>query len=205
MPSTDHSTPAATPLDIHPLDPGRLADLLDFFERRAFADNPKWLSCYCHFPHADHARVVWKERSADDNRAATCARVEDRTMTGWLAYSQGEAIGWCNAGPRRFIEGLFDAPEPLADRIGAIACFVIAPAFRGRGIATALLAAACEGLQDRGFEWAEAYPRPTITDAAENHYGPLAMYSAAGFDVVKHETDGGLIVRKRLKKCEASR
>jgi GNAT superfamily N-acetyltransferase len=192
------STVPPIAIDIRPLTPERLPDFLDFFEHRAFVDNLKWLSCYCHFPHADHARVVWKERSAAENRAATCARIEDRTMSGWLAYSGQEAIGWCNAGPRRFIEGLFDEPEPLADRIGAIACFVIAPSFRGQGIATSLLAAACDSLRERGFEWAEAYPQPASVNAAEHHHGPLAMYEAAGFDVVKHEPDGGLVVRKRL-------
>jgi GNAT superfamily N-acetyltransferase len=183
-------------LDIRPLTPQRLPDFLDFFEQRAFTDNPKWASCYCHFPHADHAAIVWKTRSAVENRAATCERIAAETMTGWLAYADAVAVGWCNAGPRRFIEGLFDTPEPLAERIGAITCFVIAPAFRGQRIATALLAAACEGLRERGFEWAEAYPRADASDAAER--GPLAMYRAAGFDVVKHEAEGALTVRKRL-------
>ena len=186
------------PIEIRPLTPQRRPDFLDFFEQRAFVDNPKWRSCYCHFPNADHASIVWKERSAAQNRAATCARIEAETMSGWLAYAQGQAIGWCNAGPRRFIEGLFDAPEPLAERIGAIACFVIAPAFRGQRIATRLLAAACDGLRERGFEWAEAYPRADASGAAESHHGPLAMYTAAGFELVKTEADGGLTVRKRL-------
>ena len=186
--------PAA--IDIRPLTPQRLPDFLDFFEQRAFTDNPRWASCYCHFPHADHATIAWKDRSAAQNRAATCERIAAETMTGWLAYADALAVGWCNAGPRRFIEGLFDAPEPLADRIGAIACFVIAPAFRGQRIATALLAAACEGLRERGFEWAEAYPHPDAPGAAER--GPLAMYRAAGFGIVKREAEGTLTVRKRL-------
>ena len=186
-------------VDIQPLTPQRLTDFLDFFEQRAFTDNPKWLSCYCHFPHADHARIVWKERSAAQNRAATCERIENETMTGWLAYSRGQAIGWCNAGPRRFIEGMFDEPEPLAARIGAIACFVIAPAFRGHGVATALLAAACDGLRERGFEWTEAYPRADATGPAANHHGSLRMYTAAGFELFgAPDEDGGLTVRKRL-------
>ena len=185
-------------IDIRPLTPQRLADFLDFFEPRAFADNPKWLSCYCHFPHADHANIVWKDRSAAQNRAATCERITGETMTGWLAYSHGQAIGWCNAGPRRFIEGLFDEPEPLADRIGAIACFVIAPAFRGQGLARALLNAACDGLRESGFAWAEAYPLHDAANAAQHHHGPLAMYTAAGFELVKNDGEGDLTVRKPL-------
>jgi GNAT superfamily N-acetyltransferase len=185
-------------IEIAPLAPQRLSDLLDFFERRAFPDNPAWGSCYCHFPHADHAVVVWKDRSAADNRAATCARVGAGTMTGWLASVDGQVIGWCNAGPRRFVEGLFDEPEPLADRIGAISCFVIAPAWRGQGVATKLLGAACDGLRALGLDWAEAYPRTGANSAAENHHGPLAMYTAAGFAVVAREGDSGLRVRKAL-------
>lgn len=184
-------------IDIRPLTPQRLPEFLDFFEQRAFTDNPKWLSCYCHFPHADHATIAWKQRTAAQNRAATCERIENETMTGWLAYAGGQAIGWCNAGPRRFVEGLFNAHEPLADSIGAITCFVVAPAFRGRRIATALLGAACEGLRERGFAMAEAYPREG-GNAAENHHGPLAMYKAAGFELIKTGADGGLTVRKRL-------
>ena len=185
-------------IEIFPLTPRRLPDFLDFFDHRAFVDHPQWQSCYCHFPHADHATIAWKDRTAGQNRAATCERIAAETMTGWLAYAHGQAIGWCNAGPRRFVAGLFDAPEPLAERIGAIACFVVAPAFRGRRVATALLGAACEGLRERGLEWAEAYPRADAADAAQNHYGPLAMYRAASFEVVKDEPGGRLTVRKRL-------
>ncbi|HEY9238329.1 MAG TPA: GNAT family N-acetyltransferase, partial [Burkholderiaceae bacterium] len=89
-------------------------------------------------------------------------------------------------------------PEPLADRIGAIACFVIAPAFRGQRIATALLQAACDGLRASDFEWAEAYPQADAKDAAQSHHGPLSMFMAAGFATVKTDADGSLTVRKRL-------
>ena len=115
-----------------------------------------------------------------------------------MAYAEALAIGWCNAGPRRFIESLFDTPEPLADHTGTIACFVIAPAFQGQRIATALQGAACDGLRERGFEWAEAYPRAEATGTAESHHGPPAMYHAAGFGIIKNAADGALTVRKRL-------
>ena len=191
-----------TAIDIRPLTPERRADFLDFFEHRAFTDNPKWLSCYCHYPHADHAGIVWKERSAEQNRAATCERIDQRTMTGWLAYAGHDAdalvVAWCNAGPRRFIDGLFDAPEPLAEQIGAVACFVVAPAWRGRGVARSLLDAACEGFRASGLIWAEGYPQCEANGAAENHLGPLSMYTAAGFEVVKVEGEGNMVVRKRL-------
>ena len=185
-------------IEIQPLTPQRLPDFLDLFDNRAFTDNPKWQSCYCYFPHADHANEDWEKRTGAQNRAGTCQRIESETMTGWLAYADGQAIGWVNAGARRFIAGLFDEPEPLADRIGAIACFVVAPAFRGQRIATALLQAACDGLRERDFEYAEAYPRPGAAGAAASHHGSVSMYNAAGFTTVKTHPDGLLTVRKRL-------
>src|SRR5690349_7074622 len=150
----------ATPaIEVRPLTPERRADYLDFFDHRAFADNPKWASCYCHYPHADHQAVPWDRRSAGENRAAVCARIDAGRMSGWLAYVDGREIGWLNAGPRREACGLVDTPDPLEDRIASVACFVIAAEHRGRGVARALLAAACAGLAARGFEWIEAYPR----------------------------------------------
>jgi GNAT superfamily N-acetyltransferase len=76
---------------------------------------------------------------------------------------------------------------------------VIAPAFRGQGVASALLRAACEGLREQGFEWAEAYPRAAVESAADNHHGPLSMFTRAGFDLVSREADDNLKVRKRLR------
>ena len=189
---------ATETITIHALTPQRLPDWLDLFEQRAFTDHPEWRSCYCHFPHADHAAVVWQQRRGEDNRSASCARIQAGTMTGWLAYDGSRAIGWCNAGPRRFIEGLFDEPEPLAERIGAIACFVVAPTHRRRGVANALLGAACDGLRAAGFEWAEGYPRADATSDAASHHGPLAMYLAAGFAEFRRGADGSLTVRRRL-------
>src|SRR5262249_29247176 len=154
---TESRMAAAGALDIRPLEPARRDDYLELFEQRAFTDNPGWATCYCHFPHADHAAVEWSKRSGAENRAAVCARIADGRMRGWLAYGDGDAIGWCNAGPYREVAGLFDEPEPDAERIAAIVCFVVAPGHRGQGVARALLAAACDGLAARGFEWALAW------------------------------------------------
>jgi ribosomal protein S18 acetylase RimI-like enzyme len=191
-------TTAGPDLVLRPLDERTLPDLLHFFEGPAFADHPAWRSCYCHFPHADHATIRWADRTAAQNRSATCERVREGRMHGWLAYAGDDVVGWCNAGPRELIAGLFDDPEPLADRIGAIACFVVAPDHRGQGLATTLLRRACERLAEQGFEWAEAYPREAAEGAGANHHGPLAMYRRAGFEVVRREADGALTVRKRI-------
>ena len=196
--------PASPRLEIRPLSPSSRDDYLELFEQRAFTDNPGWASCYCHFPHADHGAVEWSTRTGDENRAAVCARIADGRMSGWLAYVDGRPIGWCNAGPRAAVDGLLGAADPDAARIGAIACFVIAPEHRGQGVARALLAAACEGLAARGFEWAEGYPRRASDgSAADNHLGPLALFREAGFEEAGPAGSRGVRMRKRLNAPKA--
>lgn len=182
---------------IRELSPDLLNDYLSFFDQDAFADNPRWAFCYCYFNHAPHHRLNWEQRTARENRAAVSDLIRDRQMHGYLAYLDGQPVGWCNAASRTQMTTLPDDEELPADRIGAIVCFVIAQPYRGRGIARQLLEAACEGLRRHGFELAEAYPVKDAQGAAANHYGPLRMYLAAGFEPYR-EVDGTVIVRKRL-------
>jgi len=69
-------------ITIRPLTAASLPDFLHFFDHVAFSDNPKWASCYCHFPHADHSRVEWKTRGAEENRAAICGLACKRRHAG---------------------------------------------------------------------------------------------------------------------------
>ena len=185
-------------IEVHPLTPARLPDFLGFFDGDAFADNPRWASCYCQCYYEDHSQVVWKHRTAPQNRALACERAASGAMQGFLAYAGGRVAGWCNAAPRHLLRALDDEPTPDTEQVGAIICFVVAPQFRRQGVSSALLAAACEGLRAQGLRIAEANPRPEATSAAENHFGPLAMYLAAGFGVHRTDDDGSVYVRKLL-------
>jgi len=184
--------------EIHPLSPERLPDYLRFFDGDAFADNPRWASCYCQCFYEDHSRIVWSERTATENRERACERVSGRSMQGYLAYLGDDVVGWCNAAPRNLLRALDDEPIDDADSVGTILCFVVRPQFRGRGIARALLANACEGFRKQGLRVAEANPRPTASTPAEQHFGPLSMYLGAGFEIDSTDPDGSVVVRKKL-------
>lgn len=187
-------------LSIHPLTPALLPDWLAFFDRDAFADNPDWAGCYCHFFHADYAEKPFEDRSGPENRAAACALLAAGRMAGYLAYADGKPVGWCQAAPRRLIPNL-QADERLAvddlDQVGAIVCFTIAAPFRRRGLARMLLDAALDGFRGQGLAVAEAYPRTQATGDADNYHGPLALYLQAGFTPFR-DCDNVVIVRKRL-------
>ncbi len=191
-------------LTIRRLTPDLREDFLRFFEGAAFADNPKWRSCYCQFLYVDHAKVNWSARTAEENRASACERIACSRMQGLLAYRDGAVVGWCNAAPRRLLDSFADEPDPDADRLGQITCFVVAREHRRSGFARALLDAACEMLREQGLTLAEASPSRSASTDAENHFGPLSLYLAAGFTVVREREDGLSIVRRPLREADAA-
>lgn len=191
------NTPAPA-ITIRPLTPALLPDFLRFFDGPAFADNPRWASCYCQCFYEDHRVVTWSARTAAQNRALAGERTAGGAMQGQLAYLDGEPVGWCNAAPRTLLHALDDEPVPDAHEVGSIVCFLVAPDHRGRGIARRLLDAACDALRAQGLRTAEAYPRSGPASAAENHFGPLAMYLAAGFALHRDDGDGSVVVRRAL-------
>lgn len=187
-----------TQVQIKPLSQPLLPDFLRFFDGTAFADNPAWSSCYCQCFYEDHAVVRWAERTGPQNRAKACERIERGLMQGHLAFVDGDPVGWCNAAPRGLLHALDDEPIDDAEKVGAIVCFLVEPSFRGQGIATRLLDAACEGLRAQGFAVAEGNPRTGTSSASANHFGPLSMYLSAGFTVHREDDDGSLVVRRAL-------
>ncbi len=97
--------------------------------------------------------------------------------------------------------GLDRIPEFRCDgdssTIGAIVCFNIAAPYRGQGLATKLLDAACDGLRDQGFALVEAYPARTEHSDARDYHGRLLMYLRAGF-AVHRESERFAVVRRAL-------
>ena len=175
-----------------------LPDFLKFFDGTAFSDNPKWSSCYCQCFYEDHRVVKWSERTAPQNRARACERIDGGLMQGYLAYLDGSPVGWCNAAPRTLLHALDDEPIPDAEQVGAIICFLVEPSHRGRGVARQLLEAACVGLRLQGLRIAEGNPRTESDSAAANHFGPLSLYLSAGFSVYREDDDGSVYVRRTL-------
>ena len=196
----------ANAFTVEPMQPAHAQAWLTFFDHVAFADNPRWASCYCQFPTADHQAFEWKQRTAEENRASACRRIEAGLQRGVVALADGAVVGWCNAGPWRGMT-IFDDEPPHgeegaavpAERLGAITCFVVAPSWRGRGVSQALLRAACEMLAAEGFAAAQAWTRPGEDSPTANHTGSFTLYQRAGFTVWRENVDGGVLVRKHLE------
>ena len=188
--------------------PEQAGDFLRFFDHErgiAFADNPQWAKCYCHYYQVPKS-IRWASLSAPQNRTAMRARIEVGEMEGFLAYDGGEVVGWVNAQPRHKLPhcfarlGISPTPLPCAPfEAAAIVCFVIAPTQRRRGIARALLRGALESFAVRGFKLVDAFPfKAGDSELAADHYhGPLPIFFDAGFGVLSEHKDL-TVVRKLL-------
>jgi GNAT superfamily N-acetyltransferase len=192
---------------VRPLSPDLLDDYLGFFDRDAFADFPWWSSCYCTFYRDPTHDGDSSPERAGLRRPKAIEIVRSGEQKGYLAYADGKVVGWCNAGPREGYRALrrFEKARDDTPDVGSIVCFVVAAPYRGRGVATALLGAACEGLAAQGMHIAEAYPATTepptqpwkVPSDQHEYHGPLKMYLGNGFALWK-EMDGWAIVRRAI-------
>jgi ribosomal protein S18 acetylase RimI-like enzyme len=192
--------PVPGDVEIRPLGPDRLGDLLRFFDREGFRANPFWASCYCMEAHFTGSPEEWTRRTAELNRTEKSELIRNGQAHGYLAYAGGQPIGWCHAAPRLSLAGLMQEREFHVDDpegVGSIYCFVIAPPYRRQGVAGRLLDAACEGFRTQALTVAEAYPPREVKSDAGGYQDTLAMYLAAGF-YPHRESERQIIVRKHL-------
>jgi ribosomal protein S18 acetylase RimI-like enzyme len=191
---------ALGPVEVKPLTPELEREYIEYFDGPALADNPVWARCYCLSYHLSMPARGQDARPSKQNRADRAAQIRRGEASGVLAFSDGRVVGWCNASPRTALPHLDERPEFATDdpeNTGAIVCYVIAPQYRGQGLARRLLDGACEMLCERGFRQAEAYPPKQPPTEAASYHGRLSMYLDAGFEEVR---DAGrwVVARKML-------
>jgi ribosomal protein S18 acetylase RimI-like enzyme len=173
-----------TDLVIRPLTTARLPDLAALFDE---GGDPK--SCRCAFWRV--AGTGWRDWSKAKNEGVLAEAAGRDPAPGVVAYLDGRVVGWVSVGPREDYARL-ERSKVLAridDKpVWSIVCFVVSRAFRGQGIARALLDAAVEHARDHGATLLEAYPVDPSrgrVPAAAAFMGPLGMFERAGFEVVE--------------------
>ncbi len=128
------------------------------------------------------------ERSSQDNRLLREELMARGDRDGWLAYVEGQVVGWCQVGPRDRLPKLL-ASYALSpdDSVWAVTCFFVLPPYRGRGVSSALLDAALADLQYRGVTTVQAFPRRGDLPAEDVWTGPEAVFVGAGFRCVRDD------------------
>ena len=193
------------PLRVQPLVPALAGDFLALFDR-AFPDNPDWSGCYCLYYHCAESPWESSPALAAAHRSAMAERIAAGLQRGFLATAGGHAVGWLNAGPR---EGYSNPRGYAGDADAWAMCFVVDPAWRGRGVGTALLAGALTAFRAEGLRTVEAFPKPApAADAPDGgpardfataaYKGPLSTYLKAGFKPARDGAHGAVVVRATL-------
>jgi GNAT superfamily N-acetyltransferase len=125
----------------------------------------------------------WGARAAEDNAALRERLCDAGEYDGLLAYAGDLPVGWCQLGPRDRLAKLVDQLALDVDASAwAVTCFLVAPTWRRRGVATALLAEAIAVARAAGASRLEGYPRTggTVADG-EAWTGSEAVFTGAGF------------------------
>lgn len=198
----------STGISVVRLSPGTRGDYLAFFDHErgpAFSDNPEWARCYCQFYRVPRA-LDWNAFTAGQNRIAVSASIDAGEAEGYLARSDGETVGWLHAAPRHKLPHCFERlsvePTPIGvppQDAAVIVCFVIAPAWRRRGVAGALLDGALADLRERGIAHVDAFPFKAgdSAKAGDHYHGPASLFASRGFVPIA-ETADLVVVRKQL-------
>jgi GNAT superfamily N-acetyltransferase len=179
-------------MEIIPASPAIWDALADLFARRGGPDTP---FCWC---------IFWRVRSKDFSEASPAANrerlralVEQGPPPGLVAITDGRAIGWVGLAPRVEYQRLehsrviprVEGPDPWV-----VSCFVVSRDARGRGVASALLAAAVDHARAAGAVALEGYPiDPGGTEGGRvrdtgAYVGTRSMFERAGFRVVARTT-----------------
>ena len=157
--------------------------------------------CFCRFWHFNGTNNEWLDVCANAPRqnadafALALAEGNDEAR-GIVAIDQSSAqgsriVGWLKVAPasvmRKAYERRFYKQLPVLqgnrDGVFLIACALVHPAFRKRGVARALVGAAVALAPSLGASMLEALPcRPKEAVMDENLWtGPMGAYTAHGF------------------------
>ena len=141
---------------------------------------------------------TWNARCRDPSRpnlAITRRNVEAGLHIGFLAYENHKVVGWVAAGPKTSFptlrsERLGARLSPFRDEVWAIGCLAVGE--HGANlieVAPRIVSAAIAAAREARAVAIESYPtRPY--DVARAYRGSEDLFSALGFEVVGHESDG---------------
>jgi GNAT superfamily N-acetyltransferase len=197
-------------IEIRKLTPDLAEDYFDFFENRAFTDDSPY-RCYCQvfqmtkeqYQAAYDSAEVQKDPGRASREEAE-RQIKDGVLRGYLAYADGKAIGWCNANDRAHYpaEPIYDVPfhAPAENREKVVVCFEIAPEYRGKGVATALLNRVIADAKIEGYLAVVSFPVVRSERYEWDNHGPIRLYEKAGFvKAAEAEQNERVTMRKALK------
>ena len=158
--------------------------------------------CWC--MHWKLRGKAFDESKGHATRQMHKSLVDDGTVTGLLAYSEGDVVGWVAVEPRSAYEKLKHSRvlKPVDDQeVWSVTCFYIAKGHRGKGVALGLLKAAVEHVKSQGGRIVEGYPVDVKEKTAPPFIftGTASVFKKAGFREVARNSPTRPIFRFVIK------
>lgn len=165
-------------------------------ERQRLGDGDWW-----NMPVEERRDLLRSETHCGDPRATE--------TIGLVAYLGDEAVGWCAVDRRSVYGRLRGSSVPWKGRdedknddgVWAIACLIVRPGFRRRGLTYPMVVAAVDHARAQGATAIEGYPLLTggsTVSWGEMNVGAVGPFAAAGFTEVSHPTTRRIVMRLDL-------
>ncbi len=185
-------------IETHPLTPDRWPEFETLMGPRGGAEG-----CWC---------MLWRQSAAaysdgrgEGNHRAMAARVQGGGCPpGLIAITDGTPAGWISVAPRAEFPRMANSRivGPIDDRpVWSVTCFFIKRGNRGKGIATALLTAACGFAASHGAGVIEGYPIDPLGKRYANAFawtGLMRVFEKAGFTEVARRSEKRPVMRRAL-------
>ena len=195
-------------IEIRRLKQELLDDYLYFFDNTAFTDHKEWSRCYCiHFHTYEEMNDEYKAYSStgktDFTRVKVSQFIRNGMIQGYLAYIDGQVVGWVNANDKKNYTSLKNNVNPglWTDdedcNVKSIVCFLVSPDMRRKGISTKLLERVCADAREDNYDFIEAYPPIGECDMYVAHHGTVELYKKCGF-TIHTQLNQSCIMRKYL-------
>ena len=188
-------------ITVRPLTPGRWPDFEAVFEAKGCSIAR---GCWCtYYRESGKQALPPGVKPPEARKARMKALVESGPPPGLIGYSGRTPVGWVTLGPRADFAKLRRSPvmKPVDPQpVWSIVCFVVPPAYRHQGVATALLQGAIAYARERGVMLLEAYPIDKAERGADEWlwHGARSMYDKAGFVEVARRRPERPVVRLAL-------
>lgn len=189
---------------IKPLSNELINDYLDFFDNRAFTDGNPNGPCYCTSPNQTQEEIKamvsgFKKNGVKETlRKYAVQMLKEGKIHGYLAFDGETSIGWCNAADIESYTGFVPdfARQITCGKTVAIVCFEIAPGYRGKGIASALINCVCDDARKAGYVAVEGYAQVKDQRDKFDFTGPVQLFDKAGFNKVARQ--GSQIIMRKI-------
>lgn len=152
-----------------------------------FGPNGACAGCWCMFWKL--RGKAFEEARGLETRQMHKSIVDAGVVTGLLAYSKGDVVGWIAVEPRESYPKLAHSRllKPVDDQpVWSVTCFFVAKKARRQGITVELLKAAVEHVRKQGGKIVEGYPVDADKDmpAPFVYTGTASAFEQAGFKEV---------------------